>query len=81
MQLQANILGRKVVRPTVIETMSLGAAYIAGLASGFWKDISEIKRNWQIDKIFIPEWSEEKREKMYKGWKKALKRSLNWAER
>jgi len=80
MQLQANILGIKVVRPTITETTSLGAAYSAGLASGFWNDISEIKHNWKIDRTFFPEWYEEKREKMYREWKKAIERSFKWAE-
>lgn len=78
MQLQANILGVKVTRPTVIETTSLGAAYSAGLAVGFWKDLGKIKHNWKIDRIFTPEWSRENRRKMYKSWKRAVERSKGW---
>jgi len=80
MQLQANILGAKVTRPTVTETTSLGAAYSAGLAVGFWKDLEEIRRNWKIDTTFTAEWPEEKRQKMYNGWKKAVERSKRWIE-
>ncbi len=78
MQLQADILGAKVVRPTVTETTSLGAAYSAGLAVGFWKDLDEIRRNWKIDKVFTPEWPDEKRQKMYKDWGRAIERSKRW---
>jgi len=80
MQLQASILGVKVIRPTVTETTSLGAAYSAGLAVGFWGDLEEIRRNWKIDRVFTPEWPEEKRQKMYKGWKNAVERSRGWIE-
>jgi len=80
MQLQSNILGVKVIRPTVTETTSLGAAYSAGLAIGFWKSLDEIRRNWRIDRVFTPEWSEERRQKMYMGWKRAVERSMGWIE-
>jgi glycerol kinase len=81
MQLQSNILGIKVIRPTIIETTSLGAAYAAGLAADFWGSLNEIKTNWKIDRIFDPEWTKEKREEMYRSWKKAVKRSLGWVEK
>lgn len=80
MQLQANVLGINVVRPTITEITSLGAAYSAGLATGFWQDLEEIRCNWKIDRVFTPEWAKEKREEMYKGWKKAVDRSLGWLE-
>jgi len=80
MQLQADTLGVKVIRPIITETTSLGAAYSAGLAAGFWKDLNEVRRNWKIDRVFTPEWEEEKREKMYRGWKRAVERSLGWVE-
>ena len=80
MQLQSNILGVKVIRPIVTETTSLGAAYLAGLAIGFWESLDEIRRNWKVDRIFHPEWSEEKREGTYMGWKRAVKRSMKWVE-
>lgn len=81
MQLQANILGTKVIRPTVTETTSLGAAYCAGLATGTWDKPDDIRRNWKINKVFTPNWTEERREKMYKGWKKAVERSLGWVDK
>lgn len=81
MQLQADILGVKIIRPVLTETTSLGAAYAAGLAADFWKDLNEIKQNWRIDRVFIPQWTEEKREKLYKGWRKAVKRSMRWIEK
>lgn len=80
MQFQADILGVPVDRPQVIETTALGAAYLAGLATGFWKDKDEIAVNWNVDRQFKPAMEEEKKEKLYKGWKKAVERSLNWAE-
>lgn len=80
MQFQADILGVPVDRPQVIETTALGAAYLAGLATGFWKDKDEIAANWNVDRQFKPSMDEEKKEKLYKGWKKAVERSLNWAE-
>jgi len=80
MQLQANILGVKVIRPIITETTSLGAAYSAGLATEFWEGPEEIRRNWKIDRIFTSEGTEEKRERMYKNWKKAVERSRGWVE-
>ncbi|RLF23056.1 MAG: glycerol kinase [Thermoprotei archaeon] len=80
MQFQADILGIEVWRPVVFETTSLGAAYLAGLAVGFWKDLDEIKRNWKVESIFKPRMSTELREKLYKGWKAAVKRALGWAK-
>ncbi|MGH9914688.1 MAG: FGGY-family carbohydrate kinase, partial [Pyrinomonadaceae bacterium] len=78
MQLQANILGVPVVRPVVSETTALGAAYAAGLATGFWQDTEELKKNWEIDKCWEPDWSDDQRHAGYAGWQKAIKRSLNW---
>lgn len=80
MQFQADILGIPVVRPQIIETTSLGAAYLAGLATGLWKDKKEISQKWKEDREFTPSMDEEKKEKLYKGWKKAVKRTLNWEE-
>jgi glycerol kinase len=81
MQLQADILGVEVVRPTVRETTSLGAAYAAGLATGLWEGLDELLANWRVDRVFSPEWDEEKREEGYRGWKKAVQRALDWVER
>lgn len=80
MQFQADILDAKVVRPSCIETTALGAAYIAGLATGFWKDEEEIKANWQEGRVFEAEISEEKRAKLLKGWKKAVRCTFDWAK-
>ncbi|MER3457654.1 MAG: glycerol kinase [Chloroflexota bacterium] len=81
MQLQADILGVPVVRPTVDETTALGASYMAGLAVGFWKDLEDLRANWGVDRVFEPQWSEEKREEGYAGWKKAVQRTLHWVEK
>ena len=80
MQLQADILGVPVVRPVVTETTALGAAYAAGLAVGFWKNLQELKKNWRAEKQWEPRWSEEQRQEGYQGWKKAVQRTLNWIE-
>ena len=77
MQFQADILGVKVERPKVIETTALGAAYLAGLAVGFWKQ-NEINKNWQLDRTFEAEMEHKERNRLYKGWQKAVKRSMNW---
>lgn len=78
MQFQSDILGVSVVRPQVIETTALGAAYLSGLAIGFWKDRAEIASRWKADREFRPNMDEKIKERLYSGWKKAVKRSLNW---
>jgi glycerol kinase len=80
MQFQADILGSPVHRPEVIETTALGAAYLAGLAVGYWPNKDEINKKWIVDKIFEPKMEEIKKESLYKGWKKAVTRSLKWEE-
>lgn len=80
MQFQSDILDAKVDRPSCIETTALGAAYLAGLSTGYYKDEDEIKRNWQLGKNFLPKVEEEKREELLKGWKKAVKCALIWAD-
>jgi len=80
MQLQADILGVPVSRPVVAETTALGAAYAAGLATGFWSNIEELKANWNESKRWEPQWSEEQRETGYAGWKKAVQRTLDWVD-
>jgi glycerol kinase len=80
MQFQADITGVEVWRPKVFETTSLGAAYLAGLAVGFWRDLDEIRRNWALDKIFRPSMDPERRERLYAGWRAAVKRALGWAK-
>ena len=79
MQIQADLLGIPVVRPKVLETTALGAAYLAGLAVGFWKDTNEIKTNWQVDRIFTPTLSRDRAAEMMGGWSKAVERSKGWA--
>ncbi|MDO9795225.1 FGGY-family carbohydrate kinase, partial [Glaesserella parasuis] len=80
MQFQADILNAKVERPKVLEVTALGAAYLAGLATGFWGSLEELRGKAEIERIFSPDSDEEKRAKRYKGWKRAVKRSLEWAK-
>lgn len=79
MQFQADILGKPVERAKVVETTALGAAYLAGLAVGYWKE-EDIRANWQIGASFSPAMEIEKREHLYKGWQKAVERSMKWEE-
>ncbi|WP_160680333.1 glycerol kinase GlpK [Clostridium sp. C8-1-8] len=76
MQFQADLIDTKVYRPKVIETTALGAAYLAGLSVGYWRDIEDIKTNWKVGKEFNPCMSEERRESFLKGWNKAVKKAL-----
>jgi glycerol kinase len=80
MQLQADVLGVPVVRPVVAETTALGAAYAAGLATGFWNDLDDLRQNWKKDRQWEPRWSEDQREAGYAGWRKALQRTLDWVD-
>jgi len=80
MQFQSDILGVPVVRPTVSETTSLGAAYAAGLAIGFWNGLNDLSNNWGMDKTWYPHMDTEKREQLYKGWLKAVERTFNWID-
>lgn len=80
MQFQSDIVGKKVIRPIITETTALGAAYLAGLAVGFWKEKDEISKFWYSSEEFNPNLDEEKREKYCKGWKKAVYRSKDWIE-
>lgn len=75
-QFQAGLLGIDVVRPKVVETTSLGAAYLAGLAIGYWKNSDEIKRCWTADKVFKPKMPKETRKRLYEGWREAVRRTL-----
>ena len=79
MQIQADLLGVPVVRPKVLETTALGAAYLAGLAVGFWQDAGDIQRNWQVDRVFEPTLSRDRAAEMMAGWTKAVDRSKSWA--
>ncbi len=80
MQIQADLLGVPVVRPKVLETTALGAAYLAGLAVGFWSNPKDIATNWQIDRTFTPTLSRERAHAMMRGWAKAVERSKQWAD-
>ena len=80
MQFQADIINAPVHRPSCIETTAMGASYLAGLAVGFWEGTEDVRKNWQISKIFEPEMSEEDRQAKLKGWKKAVSRSFDWAK-
>ena len=80
MQFQSDILGKDVLRPQCIETTSLGAAYLAGLATGYWKNQDDVLENWQIDRTFTPSMADEQRQTLLSGWKKALERTIGWAK-
>ncbi len=80
MQFQADILGKQVRRPMIRETTALGAAYLAGLATGVWKDQAEIVKLWHCDSTFVPQKDEAWRHQQFQGWNKAVGRSLHWAD-
>src|SRR5271169_3643061 len=80
MQFQADILDRPVVRPAIKETTALGAMYAAGLAVGYYRDLDDLRANWSVDRTWKPNMSAEKRETMYRMWKKAVTRSFDWVE-
>ena len=80
MQTQADLIAAPVKRPKCIETTAMGAAYLAGLAVGYWKDKEEVVRNWAIDQTFEPEIEETTREKKIKGWNKAVRYAFDWAK-
>ena len=81
LQFQADILGVPVRRPVVAETTALGAAYLAGLAVGYWENAADVVRNWALDREFVPQMGDPEREALYRGWRKAVARSLDWEER
>lgn len=80
MQTQADVINAAVDRPRCLETTAMGAAYLAGLAVGYWKDKEEVIKNWAIDRTFTPEISEQRRREMVGGWNKAVKCSFGWAK-
>ncbi len=80
LQFQADLLGVTVQRPIVAETTALGAAYLAGLAVGYWDGPADVARNWALDRAFAPALADERRESLYRGWKKAASRALDWVE-
>ena len=80
MQTQADICGAQVLRPRCVETTAMGAAYLAGLAVGYWANLDEIRKNWAVDRSFIPEITEDDRAKRLKGWQKAVACAAGWAK-
>jgi glycerol kinase len=80
MQIQADVLGRPVVRSAVPETTAQGAAYLAGLGVSFWSGLDEITQRWRADRTFEPELSSERRELLYAGWRRAVERAKGWAQ-
>lgn len=80
MQFQSDILGVPVVRPKTSETTALGAAYAAGLAIGYWENLDDLRANWQISRTWEPHMESSQRDKLYKGWLKAVERTFNWIE-
>jgi glycerol kinase len=78
MQFQSDILNRPVVRPVIQETTALGAAYAAGLAVGFFRDLEDLKERWAEDRTWRPSMEPEQRDQLYKRWKKAVTRSFDW---
>ena len=80
MQIQANLIRTEVNRPKTVETTALGAAYLAGLAVGMWDNLYEIENNREVEKVFVPKMEQADRDKLYKGWLRAVERSKGWAE-
>ncbi len=80
MQFQSDILNTKVIRPRITETTALGAAYLAGLAVGFWNNIEEIQQQWQVDQVFSPVMRQEQRQQLSKEWRKAIRATQAWAD-
>ena len=80
MQFQADLLNVPVIRPRIIETTARGAAFLAGLAVGFWQDLNDIQEHAEIDRVFEPAMDSEKRDELYRGWKRAVQRSQGWIE-
>jgi glycerol kinase len=80
MQFQSDVLGVPVIRPQVAETTALGAAYAAGLATGFWSNLEDLRQNWQIDHTWEPNMDAAARDQQYKLWKKAVTRTFDWVE-
>lgn len=80
MQFQSDILQTKVIRPRITETTALGAAYLAGLAVGFWPDLESIQHLWKTSKVYTPSMEEEERHQLVEGWKRAVRAAISWAD-
>ncbi|RLF39032.1 MAG: glycerol kinase, partial [Thermoplasmata archaeon] len=78
LQFMADLLGVRVVRPVMLDSTALGAAYLAGLASDFWSSTDELREHQKIDRVFEPRMEREKSEMLYEGWKRAVQRSFRW---
>ena len=78
MQFQADITGKRLRRPIVRETTALGAAYLAGLATGFWKDLNDVRDHWTIDRVYEPKMEDEQRRRVLRGWNQAVKCARLW---
>jgi glycerol kinase len=79
MQFQSDILGVNVVRPTITETTALGAAYLAGLAVGYWKNMDDIQEQWQVNKTYSPQMKKDAVDSLLRGWQKAVNAAVAWA--
>jgi glycerol kinase len=79
MQFQADLVHTPVLRPAVSETTALGAAYLAGLAVGYWQGLADVEANWALDRRFTPAMSALERERRYNDWTRAVERSADWA--
>ena len=80
MQYQSDVIQERVLRPSCIETTAMGAAYLAGLAVGYWENLEDVKNNWHTDRIFTPVMEKEECERRIKGWNKAVRYSFDWAK-
>ena len=80
MQFQSDILGVPVIRPTVTETTALGAAYLAGLGTGYWSSVKDIQEQWEVDRRFDPAMREDQAKELLKGWQRAVKAAITWAD-
>ena len=79
MQFQSDLLNTKVIRPKVVETTALGAAYLAGLAVGYWSSTDDIQKQWQMESIFSPLMTDAKRNELSEGWKRAIQTTVSWS--
>ena len=79
MQFQSDLLNTNVVRPTVVETTALGAAYLAGLAVGYWSSTDDIQEQWQMERVFSPSMTEDQRKGLSDGWKRAINTAVSWS--
>ena len=77
MQFQADILGKQLVRPADVETTALGAAYLAGLATGYFNKLGDVEKFWRAERVFEPRMEVGRREELYAGWKRAIERCLH----